>query len=168
MYSLESTPRLSWIAILKVNCSSLFQTALLVSADPRVAEAGVMAAVEEFDVLLPPKDQDIGELHKTVAVNAIKSLRSQGSLSASQARSMLQPGLWPLLQVDQCPRICYVLRMLLGCAMSSCAQILGLEESDVRALLQVALLQLCQASQDACPQIDQTVGPEVLSNEFVI
>lgn len=152
MDTLECTPQQSWIAMLKANCSSFFQTALLVSADPRIAEAAVVAAVDDLDVLLTPSEEDLGELHKTVAIYTIRSLASQDSLDVAQAHSMLQHGLWPLLQVERSPRVCFVLRMLLGCAMSSCAQILGMEEAHVRALLQIALLQLCHASKDSHAQ----------------
>jgi DNA-directed RNA polymerase specialized sigma24 family protein len=58
---------------------------------------------------------------------------------------MLQPGLWPVLQIDRQPRVCFVLRMLLGYATSSCAQMLAIEEQVVKAALQNAILQLQHA-----------------------
>jgi hypothetical protein len=163
MYRLECTPQQSWVAVLKANCNSFFQTALLLSADPKIAEAAVVAVVGELDMLFPPNEEDIGELHKTVAVNTIRRLGSQDSINTSQAQSILQRGLWPLLEVEQFPRICFVLGKLLGFAMSSCAQILGVEEVDVRALLQLALVQLCHASQNDYPQVNETESRAALA-----
>jgi hypothetical protein len=57
---------------------------------------------------------------------------------------MLQPGLLPVIQIERFPRICFVLRMLLGYSTALCAQILGVEESHVRMLFRMAALQLQQ------------------------
>ena len=60
------------------------------------------------------------------------------------ARFMLQPGLLPVFQVERSPRICFVLRMLLGYTTAACAQMLGTEESGIRILFQMAVIQLQQ------------------------
>jgi DNA-directed RNA polymerase specialized sigma24 family protein len=57
---------------------------------------------------------------------------------------MLHPWLLPVIQIERFPRICFVLRVLLGYSTALCAQILGVEERHVRMLFQMAALQLEQ------------------------
>jgi DNA-directed RNA polymerase specialized sigma24 family protein len=57
---------------------------------------------------------------------------------------MLQPRLLPLIQIEPFPRICFVLHMLLGYSTALSAQILGVEESHVLVLFQMAARQLQQ------------------------
>jgi hypothetical protein len=139
----------SWGTLLMENCNSLFQTALLLSADPDVAEASVAATIKAIDLRLPPGQDELLNLQRTVASETLERLDniSAGHLPAAEA--MLQAGLRPLLQVDQFPRIYFVLRVLLRLAVSSSAEMLGMEEAHAQALLQTALRQLCQASQQS-------------------
>ena len=55
---------------------------------------------------------------------------------------MLQAGLLPVLQLERFHRVCFVLRMLFGYATSACAELLGVDEGAVKALVQAAVLQL--------------------------
>lgn len=59
-------------------------------------------------------------------------------------RSILQPSLQPVIEMERCPRICFVLRMLLGYTTALCAQMLGMEESGIRMLFQIAVIELQQ------------------------
>ena len=59
---------------------------------------------------------------------------------------MLQSGLWPVLELECPPRVCFVLRVLLGYTISSCSRMMNLEESTVRDLLQTGAIQLCRAT----------------------
>jgi hypothetical protein len=138
----------SWRVLLKANCNSLFQTALLLSADPETAQTGMSAAIESVELLSPSVSESLANLETAVAIKTIERLGQASVPRIPETRLLVQPGLWPLLEVDQSPRICFVLRMLIGFAMSSCAQMLGIEEADARALLHVALIQLCHASQE--------------------
>jgi hypothetical protein len=138
----------SWSSLLKANCNSLFQIALLLSADPEVAEASVIATIEAVDISCPPGQEELANLQQSVATKTLERLGAASRSHLPAAQSMLQAGLWPLLQVEQSARICFVLRVLLRCAISSSAQMLGIEEGDAKVLLQIALVQLCQASQE--------------------
>jgi DNA-directed RNA polymerase specialized sigma24 family protein len=64
---------------------------------------------------------------------------------------MLQPGLRPIIQIERFPRICFVLRMLLGYSTVMCAQMLGVEENHVRMLFQMAALQLQKVAGNRVP-----------------
>jgi hypothetical protein len=84
-------------------------------------------------------------LKTAIVLRSVQSAPPFSPSDTANARSMLQPGLWPVLQIERQPRLCFVLRMLLGYATSSCAQMLAIEEQAVKALLQNALLQLQHA-----------------------
>ena len=137
--------RQAWTAFFKANCDALFQTALLLSADPDTAEAGVAATIDSVDISRAPKIDELSILQERVARQTIPNVRVVTSPQMAKARSMLQSGLWPVLQVEQSPRACFVLRTFLGYATSSCAQMLGMEETAVRTLLRLAILQLHDA-----------------------
>jgi hypothetical protein len=53
--------------------------------------------------------------------------------------SMLQPGLWPLMQIERVSRTYFTLRLLLGYPRRVCAQLLDVEESKIETLLQTAI-----------------------------
>ena len=132
-----------WRDFFKANCNVVFQTALLLTADATAAEAAVAESIDSLDISSPPEQRTLGAWEKAVVVRSLET--SQLSSSANSAtRSMLQPGLLPVIQIERFPRICFVLRMLLGYSTSLCAQILGVEQSHVRTLFQVAALQLQQ------------------------
>lgn len=133
------------MAFFRANCDALFQTALLLSADPEAAEAGLAAAIDFGDMSKAPEQGDLAILQDIVVRQTIQNVHRAPSPQIAKARSMLQSGLWPVLQVEQSPRVCFVLRMLLGYATSSCALVLGIEESGVRTLLKLAILQLQHA-----------------------
>lgn len=64
--------------------------------------------------------------------------------NGSAARPLLQPGLRSVVQIDRLPRICFVLRLLLGYTTEACADALDLDESEVPVLLAEAAMQLQQ------------------------
>ena len=149
MPSTPDTQSVSWGALLVASCNSLFQTALLLSADPEVAEASVAATIESIDLSHPPGQDELMNLQRIVATKTLERLDSTSACQLPAAQSMLQPGLRPLLQVDEFPRIYFVLRVLLRLAVSSSAQMLGIQEPHAQALLQTALWQLCQVSRQS-------------------
>jgi hypothetical protein len=77
---------------------------------------------------------------------------------------MLQPGLWPVMQIAGRSRICYVLQMLLGYAAASCAQMLDIDESKTPALLNEAVTHL----QNSFRTLSETCGPSVLVSHIHI
>ena len=136
----------TWKEFYRINCDALFQTALLLSADPEVAEAALMTGIDSINPLKPPGKDEFLALQTTIVRHCICSASgAKTSATSTKAGSMLQAGLRPILQLEGSPRICYVLRMLLGCAISSCAQMLGMDEGEVKRLVRVAIVQLHRA-----------------------
>jgi hypothetical protein len=135
-----------WMAFIRANGSALFQTALLLAADAEIAESGMLAAVASVDISRPPAPDELFALQRGVATQTLKRIRSNQDTTSANARSLLQAGLQPVLQLEQLPRICFVLCLLLGYTNSSCAQILKIQKKTVRELLQVATRELHLAS----------------------
>lgn len=128
-----------WKEFLLENCAALFQTALLLSADPHMAQAALIEGMEALSFARPPGQNAHALWERAVVMRSIALPESAQPLSV---HPFLQRGLWPVIQIEKSPRICFVLRRLLGYPLTLCAQILGFEESTVQALLQVATLQL--------------------------
>jgi hypothetical protein len=101
----------------------------------------VIASLEDLDVSMPPGKDDLGVWQRAVVIRSVRTgdWRSAADLGAL---SMLQPGLWPVMQIAGQLRICFVLQMLLGYAAASCAQMLDMDESGIAALLNEAVLHL--------------------------
>lgn len=137
--------QLSWMALLQSNCAALFQTALLLSADPQTAEASIAVTIDRLDISAATRPDELSRLQKTVAMHTLRILETASFSRAADAQPMLQSGLWPILQLEKFPRACFVLRLLLGYSTSCCAQMIGVEETAVKALLDTAILQLQQA-----------------------
>ena len=133
-----------WRDFFKANCNVVFQTALLLTADATAAEMAVAESIDSLDISNPPEQRNLVAWEKAVVVRSIETSRLSSSAANSATRSMLHSGLLPVLLIERFPRICFVLRMLLGYSTALCAQILGVEESHVRMLFQMAALQLQQ------------------------
>lgn len=133
-----------WGDFFKANCNVVFQTALLLTADATAAETAVAESIDSLDISSPPEQRNLAAWEKAVVVRSIETSRLSSSAANSATRSMLHPGLLPVIQIERFPRICFVLRMLLGYSTALCAQILGVEESQVRMLFQIAAHQLQQ------------------------
>jgi hypothetical protein len=138
----DPTDGLGWLAFIRANCTALFQTALLLAADAEIAESGMLAVVASLDISRPPASDELFVLQRTVATQTLKRIRPNLEVTKVSARALLQDGLWPVLQLEQLPRICFVLCLLLGYTNSSCAQILGIQEETVRELLRMATRQV--------------------------
>ena len=133
-----------WRDFFKANCNVVFQTALLLTADATAAEAAVVESIDSLDISSRPEQRSLAAWEEAVVVRSIETSRVSSSAANSATRSMLQPALLPLIQIEGFPRICFVLRMLLGYSTALCAQILGVEEIHIRILFQTAALQLRQ------------------------
>ncbi len=133
----------AWKSFLRVHCSSMFQTALLLSADTRVAAAALADSIGDLDLSNPPEKPSLAIWERAVITRSIGAREADSLDEGSMARSMLQSGLWPVIEIERYPRICFVLRVLLGYAAASCAQTLGITESEIQTLVQKALTQLC-------------------------
>ena len=140
-----------WRDFLQENCNRLFQTALLLSSDSHIAETALIESIEDLDISRPPEENTLAVWEKAVVIRSLEQHKpSSGpgltgqakALRAISVRPMLQPGLWPVVQIERSPRICFILHMLLGYPIISCAQILGVKESRIHALLQMAAIQL--------------------------
>jgi hypothetical protein len=136
--------QLSWMALLKSNCAALFQTALLLSADPQIAEASMAVTIDNLDISKAPRQDESSSLQKTVTMHTLRILETASFSRTVEAHSMLQSGLWPILQLEKFARACFVLRLLLGYSTSCCGQMIGIEQAAVETLLDTALLQLHQ------------------------
>jgi hypothetical protein len=131
-----------WPAFIRANCPALFQTALLLAADAEIAESGMLAAIERVDISRPPAADEFSVLQRAVATQTLQRIRSNLDATSGNARSLLQAGLRPVLQLEQLPRICFVLCLLLGYTTSSCAQMLRIQQDTVRNFLRVATSEL--------------------------
>jgi len=136
---------MTWRTFFQVHCDALFQTALLLSADPEDAEASIAATLDTVDVSKPPVESQVLMLQEKLARRAIQNAQATAFPKISEARSLLQVDLQPVLLIERLPRVCFVLRTLLGYATSTCAQMLGVEESGVKTLLRIAISQLHSA-----------------------
>ncbi len=130
----------TWKTFFQVHSDALFQTALLLSADPEEAEASIAAVLDTVDLCEPPAEAQLSVLQEKLAQRSIQT--ESPSERVQEASCLLQAGLRPVLQIERFPRVCFVLRALLGYATSSCAQTLGIEETAVRTMLRIAILQL--------------------------
>jgi hypothetical protein len=135
----------AWNGLLKANCDALFQLALLLTDDPVTAEASIVAGINRVDMSRPPEKHGLAALQKAVARQAVQNLKVGSHSENPIAFAMLQSGLWPVLQIERFPRACFVLRVLLGHATCSCAQMLGVDEAAVREMLRMAVVQLHHA-----------------------
>jgi len=133
-----------WRDFVKAHCDEVFQTALLLTADATAAEAAVTRSIDSLDISSAPEHADLAAWEKAVVVRSLETSQPPSPTPNSTTRSMLQPGLPRVIQIERLPRICFVLRMLLGYSTPLCAQILGVEESEIRMLFQMAALQLQQ------------------------
>jgi hypothetical protein len=133
-----------WRDFFKLNCNALFQTALLLTADPVAAEAALTKSIDELDMSRSPEQVSFAAWEELVVMRSIEMQQVSSSGADSTARLMLQPGLVPVIQIDRWPRICFVMRKLLGYTTALCAQMLGMEESGIRILFQTAVVQLQQ------------------------
>jgi hypothetical protein len=131
-----------WMAFIRANCAALFQTALLLAADVEIAESAMLAAVASVDISRPPTSDELFALQRGVATQTLKRIGFNLEAPSANTRSLLQAGLWPVLRLEQRPRLCFVLCLLLGYTNSSCAQILEIQEKTVSELLRVAHQQL--------------------------
>jgi len=127
-----------------MNCNALFQTALLLTADAVTAEVALAKSIEDFDISNSPGQTGVAAWERATAMRSIEIAQSSPSIPDPMTRTMLQPALQPIIEIERFPRICFVLRLLLGYTTALCAQMLGIEESGVRMLFQMAVIQLQQ------------------------
>lgn len=133
----------AWKNFLRVNCSSMLQTALLLSADLHVAEAALADSIDDLNFSRPPEEHSLAIWERAVVKRSIGARESASTAEDSTVRSMLQPGLWPVIEIERYPRLCFVLHVLLGYGAVFCAQMLGTAENEMPTLLQSAVTQLC-------------------------
>jgi hypothetical protein len=135
----------TWTDVFQANFDALFQLALLLTADPPQAEAKLEIVISNLDFAKQPDADALAVLQTAVAQQSIESGGAISSTGVAEVRSMIQPGLLPVPQLERLPRVCFVLRMLVGYATSACARMLGIDEGGVRVLLTIAVLQLHHA-----------------------
>jgi hypothetical protein len=130
-----------WKDFVIVNCRRMFQIALLLCGSANPAENALIASVEDLDVSTPPGKDGLARWQGAIVT---RSVRTADWLAAADpvALSMLQPALWPVMQIVGHSRICFVLRTLLGYRTAQCARILENKESETHALLSEAMKQL--------------------------
>ena len=133
-----------WRDFFKMNCNALFQIALLLTADAVTAEVALAKSIEDLDISNSPGQTGVAAWERATAMRSIEIAQSSPSIPDPMTRTMLQPALQPIIEIGRFPRICFVLRLLLGYTTALCAQMLGIEESGVRMLFQMAVIQLQQ------------------------
>jgi hypothetical protein len=131
--------------VFQANLDALFQMALLLTADSQEAEANLTTVISALDFSKRPDKDALAVIETALARQSIESDGMISPAGAAGAQSMLQPGLLPVLQLERFPRVCFVLRMLLGYATSTCAGMLGIDEAGVKVSLRVAVFQLHHA-----------------------
>jgi len=136
----------TWSDLFQTNLAALFQQALLLTADSQAAEANLAAVINTLDLSKQPDDDALAVVRVALARQSIEGCGIISSAGVAGARSMLQPGLLPVLQLERSPRVCFVLRLLFGYATSACAGMLGIDEGGVKVLLRAAVLQLHHAA----------------------
>lgn len=135
-----------WKRFIDCNSKAMFQTALLLAANPGRAEAALITSMDELDVSRRPETHDLpiweeNVVKLSVGTPEMLSIERDGALACS----LLQPGLRPLIQLDRLPRICFVLQLLLGYTADACAAVLGIMESEVPVLVAEAATKLPQS-----------------------
>ena len=135
-----------WIDFLELNSNAMFQLALLLSADDYTAEVSLLNSIDELELTRPPRYGDLAAWQRAVVVRSIATPAKQKPGVDLRYRSTLQPGLWPVMQIERLPRTCFVLRLLLGYARPVCAQLLGIPQSKIEGLLQTAIHMLRQST----------------------
>jgi hypothetical protein len=136
----------TWKDVFQANLSALFQIALLLTADSHEAEANLATVIRKLDFSKEIDEDALAVIHAALARKIIGGGGITSLSGAAEARSMLQPGLLPVLQLERLPRVCFVLRMLVGFDTSTCARMLGIDEGGVKVSLRVAVLQLHQCT----------------------
>jgi hypothetical protein len=144
--------RQKWSTLLTTNLNSLFELALLSTADPQMAEAILASCIDSVDISSQP---DLKSLQTAVALHSIRSEGIDSPTAIVNARSMIRSALRPILQLERLPRICFVFRMMNGYATSTCAAMLTIDDNAVRMLVSRAILQLHHA---VIAQTAQEVG----------
>jgi hypothetical protein len=144
-FSSEGGYQETWKDVFQGNLDALLELALLLTADSQKAEANLATVISTVDFSEQTDEDALAVIKAALACQSIGSGGIISSTGAAEARSMLQPGLLPVLQLERSPRVCFVLRMLFGYATSTCARMLGIDEGGVRVLLRVAVLELHHA-----------------------
>jgi len=137
----------TWKDVFQANLSALFQIALLLTADSHEAEANLATVIRKLDFSKEIDEDALAVIHAALARKIIGGGGITSLSGAAEARSMLQPGLLPVLQLERLPRVCFVLRMLVGFEISACARMLGIDEYGVKVSLRLAVLQLKQCAE---------------------
>lgn len=133
----------AWKSFFQANCDSMFQTALLLTANARAAEAALADSINDLDLSNPPGKDSLAIWERAMIKRSIGAHESRSATEVSMARSMLQPGLRSVIDIERCPRICFVLHLMLGYKTIFCAQMIVTPESEIRSLVQRAVIQLC-------------------------
>ena len=163
MLSSEGGCQATWKDVFQTNLDALFQVALLLTADPQEAEANLATVISTLDFSKQPDKDALAVIQAALARLSIGSGGIISSAGAAEARSLLQPGLLPVLQLERSSRVCFVLRMLFGYATSACAGMLGIDEGGVKLLLRVAVLQLHHAPSMQIAETKQGSSPNAVS-----
>jgi hypothetical protein len=138
-----------WIDFLELNSNAMFQLALLLSADVHTAEVALLNSIDELEITRPPREGDFAVWQHAVVAQSMATRTRRKSGVDLHYRSMLQPGLWPVMQIERFPRTCFVLRLLLGYPRPLCAQLLDIEQSTIERLLQTAVETLQRSRTEA-------------------
>ena len=138
-----------WIHFVELNSNVTFQLALLLSADAYTAEVALLNSIDELELTRPPRYGDLAAWQHAVVVRSIATPAKRKPGVDLLNRSTLQPGLWPVMQIERLPRTCFVLHLLLGYPHHVCAQLLGIPQTKIERLLQTAIHMLRHSTTEA-------------------
>jgi hypothetical protein len=131
---------------LRTDIAEQFRTALLISADPDTAEDVVARSIAECDAADLQHESRRQNWRDSVVARSIEASTAFPVATGKLAATYLTPRLRPVVFIDLKPRICFVLRLLLGYSKAECAGMMRIRESEVGPLLVNALVQLQEIS----------------------
>jgi hypothetical protein len=131
---------------LRIGVAAHFRTALLISADPSTAEKVLASSIAECDAVNLRHDSGRRIWRDTVVARSVEASAPFPVAMGGLVAAYLPPGLRPVAFIDTQPRICFVLRLLLGYSKAACAGMMRIRESEVGPLLANALVQLHEIS----------------------
>ena len=101
MLSAKGAHQERWKDLFQANLASLFELALLLTADPQEAEARLVGALDTVDFSKQPDEDALPVLRMAIARQSTGTDGAVSSAGAVEARSMLRAGLLPVLQLER-------------------------------------------------------------------
>src|SRR5260370_33182042 len=105
MLSAKGAHQERWKDLFQANLASLFELALLLTADPQEAEARLVGAIDTLDFSKQPDEDALAVLRMAIARQNTGTAGVASPAGDAEARSLLRTGLLPVLQLERSSRI---------------------------------------------------------------